>query len=81
MKWDEDALCTDICGGIYEGFDDCEQKGLLVWGDPWVVTNWEISPGFLRKWGVLVRVCVEMIDATNRWRESRGEDPLVFEVD
>ncbi|KAF2688327.1 hypothetical protein K458DRAFT_414112 [Lentithecium fluviatile CBS 122367] len=78
-RLDEDELCTDICGGIYEGFDDCAQKGLLVWGDPWVVANWEVSPGFARKWGWLLKGCGEMIGASNRWRESRGEEALVVE--
>lgn len=80
-RWDSDDLCDDICGGLYEGFDECETRGMLVWGDPWLVESWEVSPGFAAKWGVLLRGCGEMMGHTNRWRESRGEEPLVFEID
>lgn len=74
--FDEDALCDDTCGGLYSGFDDTAQRGLLVWGDPWVVSNWEISPGFAEKWGFLLQGCGEMVRASNRWREGRGEEAL-----
>ena len=73
---DEDALCTDICGGIYDGLDDCATRGLLVWGDPWVVGNWEVSQGFVEKWGWLLEGCVEMLEATDRWRAGRGEEKM-----
>ncbi|KAF2636311.1 hypothetical protein P280DRAFT_533788 [Massarina eburnea CBS 473.64] len=43
MVFDEDEMCSDTCGGLYEGFDDCATRGLLVWGDPWLVRNWEIG--------------------------------------
>lgn len=73
-----DELCDDVCGGLYDGFDECEARGMLVWGDPWLVGSWEISAGFLEKWGpLLLRGCGEMMRATNRWREGRGEEPLV----
>ncbi|KLU90355.1 hypothetical protein MAPG_09317 [Magnaporthiopsis poae ATCC 64411] len=45
---DADALCDDLCGGLYEGFDDCERRGMLVWADPWRVESWEVSEGFCR---------------------------------
>lgn len=73
-------MCDDICGGLYDGFDDVESRGLLVWGDPWLVSSWEISPGFAKKWAFLLKGCGEMVHATNAWRESRGEEPLVVEV-
>ena len=53
--------------------------GLVVWGDPHINDSWEATPGFLRKWAWAVRDCQELIDSTNRWRESRGEEPLVVE--
>lgn len=74
--FDEDAFCTDICGGLFEGFDDCAARGVLVWGDPWEVGSWEVSEGFWRKWGWLLKGCEEMIEATNRWRIGRGEEVL-----
>jgi hypothetical protein len=82
-KYDEDELCEDVCGGLYEGYDDCEARGLLVWSSPWEVGSWEISVGFGERWGWLLEGCDEMWRATDRWRERRGEDALerVGEVD
>jgi hypothetical protein len=77
---DEDDLCDDICGGLHDGFDEVESRGLLVWGNPWETASWEVSAGFLRKWGGLLKGCREMLRATNKWRESRGEEPLVLEI-
>jgi hypothetical protein len=76
-KYDEDELCEDVCGGLYEGYDDCEARGLLVWSSPWEVGSWEISVGFAERWGWLLAGCDEMWRATDRWREGRGEEALV----
>lgn len=72
---DEDELCKDLV-------DFCEADGekpmLLVWGEasnPW---SWEMTPAFLSKWGFLVRECTELVEATNYWRERRGDETLVF---
>ncbi|KAL8383389.1 hypothetical protein RB595_006916 [Gaeumannomyces hyphopodioides] len=77
---DADALCDDLCGGLYEGFDDCEARGMLVWADPWRVESWEVSEGFVRKWGFLLRGCYATMRATDRWRASRGEKPMDWSV-
>ncbi|ORX95205.1 hypothetical protein BCR34DRAFT_608021 [Clohesyomyces aquaticus] len=79
-KWDEDDLCEDMVGGLYDGYDDCRQRGWLVWSDPWVAASWEMSEGFVAKWGWLLEGCRELVESTNRWREGRGEDALVVEV-
>ncbi|PVH95748.1 hypothetical protein DM02DRAFT_570697 [Periconia macrospinosa] len=76
--FDQDDLCADTCGGLYDGFDHCEAKGMLVWGEPWRVESWEISEGFARKWGWLLEGCEEMIEATNAWRARRGEEGFVL---
>ncbi|KAK3378092.1 hypothetical protein B0H63DRAFT_478867 [Podospora didyma] len=78
--FDEDDLCTDMLGGIFEGFSDTEMRGWLVWGDPWLPDSWEISEGFMQKWGYMLHGCHELITATNRWREKRGEDGFVIEL-
>ncbi|KAF2468690.1 uncharacterized protein BDR25DRAFT_343988 [Lindgomyces ingoldianus] len=78
--WDVDDWCEDVMGGLYEGFDDCKQRGMLVWGDPWREESWEFSEGFVEKWGWMLKGCRELVEATNRWRESRGEERLVVEV-
>lgn len=78
--YDQDDLCVDLCGGLYEGFDEIEMRGILIWGDPWCSDGWEVTEGFVKKWGFILRGCNGLIDATNRYRTARGEDRLVFEV-
>jgi hypothetical protein len=79
-KFDVDDLCCDLVGGLYEGFNDVEGRGIMVWGEPWSQDGWEVSEGFVRKWGFLLKGCRELIEATNRWRESRGEERLVVDI-
>ncbi|KAJ2994515.1 hypothetical protein NUW58_g1534 [Xylaria curta] len=76
----EDDFCEDVMGGLFEGFNDIEINGLLVWGEPWSETGWEVTPGFAKKWGFLLKGCDTLIEATNRYREARGEDRLVIET-
>jgi hypothetical protein len=57
-----------------------EKRGVLVWSDPWRADGWEVTEGFLKKWGRLLKGCRELIESTNRWRELRGEEPLVIEI-
>lgn len=78
--YDEDDLCCDCAGGLWEGISDNEQRGVLVWSDPWDVRGWEVSEGFLTKWGFLLKGCDEVITSTNKWREVRREEPLIFEI-
>ena len=80
QRIDEDDLCCDILGGLYEGFSDVEQRGLIAWSDPWSPDGWEVTEGFAKKWGYLLKGCHQLLASTNRWRGLRGEDPLVFEI-
>ncbi|KAL2840767.1 hypothetical protein BJY01DRAFT_257243 [Aspergillus pseudoustus] len=77
--FDEDELWADCIGGLYEGFPDDEivRRGMIVWSPPWDIAGWEMSEGFLRKWGWLLRGGTGALEATNRWRGKRGEEPLV----
>ncbi|KAH8724948.1 hypothetical protein GQ44DRAFT_653848 [Phaeosphaeriaceae sp. PMI808] len=79
--FDEDELWADCCGGLYEGFpdDEVERRGIIAWSPPWSITGWEMSEGFLRKWGWLVKGLPGMLEATNRWRMKRGEEPFVHD--
>jgi hypothetical protein len=77
---DVDALCDDFVGGMYDGLSEVESRGLILWGEPWDEGGWEISEGFARKWSFLLNGCSALIDATNRWREARGEERLIVEV-
>ena len=79
-SYDEDDLCCDVVGGLYEGFNDVEARGIMVWGEPWSPDGWEASEGFVKKWGFLLKGGVELIESTNRWRERRGEERLIIEI-
>lgn len=56
------------------------RHGLILWSDPWDVNSWELTPGFLRKWSWIVEGCPGVIEATNRWRALRNEEPLCVEL-
>ncbi|KAK8876870.1 hypothetical protein PGQ11_001816 [Apiospora arundinis] len=79
---DEDELWADCIGGLYEGFpdDEVERRGVVAWSPPWDIAGWEMSEGFLRKWGWLFRTVPGALEATNRWRRERGEDPFDISI-
>jgi len=55
-----------------------QRKGLIVWGESWDAANWEITPGFVKKWPWLLRDCEDLIACSNRWRAKRFEEPLMY---
>ncbi|KAK0640027.1 hypothetical protein DIS24_g9750 [Lasiodiplodia hormozganensis] len=73
---DEDELCGALLT-IESDVDDIPAP-LVVWGDPGDAWNWEISPEFMRKWGVLLKGCPEVLQATNFWRRKRGRREAEF---
>lgn len=75
-KFDFNALAQDVYGGLFEGFSGTENYGFIVWGEPWSPDAWEVSEGFVRKWGFLLQGCTEIFESTNKWRVSRGEEKL-----
>ncbi|KAL2837497.1 hypothetical protein BJY01DRAFT_258374 [Aspergillus pseudoustus] len=52
------------------------RKGLIVWGEPHDMQNWEATPGFLAKWSWAVEGCDDLVNSSNRWRLVRGEEPI-----
>ncbi|KAH8656124.1 hypothetical protein BGZ60DRAFT_385384 [Tricladium varicosporioides] len=79
--FDEDELWADCIGGLYEGFpdDEIERRGMIAWSPPWDITGWEMSEGFLRKWGWLFKGLPGAFEGTNRWRMERGEEPFIHD--
>lgn len=79
-SFDEDELWADCVGGLYEGFpdDEVQRRGIMAWSPPWQISGWEMSEGFLLKWGWLFGGLPGALEATNRWRREKGEDLLVF---
>ena len=74
--FEEDELCLDLVA--VDGQLEADRAVLIVWGEAWDPRNWEASVPFLRKWGGLVRGCPEILEATNYWREKRGERKILF---
>jgi hypothetical protein len=73
--YEESDLCDDLYGGLFTGApdSDCERRGIVVWSPAWSFEGWELSEGFVRKWGWSLRGCEDLLEATNRWRALRGE--------
>lgn len=74
-EWDDEQLCVDIMG--FWNIGSAENSGLIVWGEPWDINNWEVTEAFLKKWAWIVRGCPELMISTNKWRAKRGEK-LIF---
>jgi hypothetical protein len=63
----------------FQSQDAPNNKGLIVWGEPWDAGSWEVTEGFLVNWGWMFRDCYEeVLRATNHWRSMRAEKPLVW---
>ncbi|KAL4886622.1 hypothetical protein BJY04DRAFT_204818 [Aspergillus karnatakaensis] len=73
-EWDDEELCTDIMG-YWEG-NSAGPNSLLVWGEPSQVENWEVTEGFLDRWGWVVDGCEGIMRGTEVWRMKRGEKRL-----
>ncbi|KFY21601.1 hypothetical protein V491_02962 [Pseudogymnoascus sp. VKM F-3775] len=67
-KYDSDDLRYDLGQALYEGFDDLERRGFLVWGASWDMNGWEMSKYKRRK-------------ITNSAKESGGAHPSGFLLD
>jgi hypothetical protein len=76
--FDEDELWSDTIGGLFEGFphSEVEQRGVIAWSPSWHVSGWELSEGFWQKWSWSFQGCEDILEATNHWRNLRGEAPL-----
>jgi hypothetical protein len=48
-------LCSDMLGGHDQGRNSIELTGVLVWGNPWEVSGWEVTEGFVNKLGFLLK--------------------------
>jgi len=73
--YDEMELCRDLVG-FFSASN--MRAGLVVWGEPWDPSAWEVTESFLIYWGWTIKGCLELVESTNQWRRKRGEDPLDF---
>ncbi|KAF3198914.1 hypothetical protein TWF679_001703 [Orbilia oligospora] len=77
--FDEDELCRELAGA--ETPDGTTRASFLVWGESWDIKSWELSAGFLQRWGFLAYRCPEILESTNSWREKRGEPRIEMIAD
>ncbi|CEJ87840.1 hypothetical protein VHEMI04529 [[Torrubiella] hemipterigena] len=68
----------ELCHNLFMEVDGADTKsiGLVVWGEPWDPTGYEISSGILRKWPWFIQDCPDLIHSSNYWRRRRAERPL-----
>ncbi|KAH0436376.1 hypothetical protein CcaCcLH18_04396 [Colletotrichum camelliae] len=78
--FDHHEMCIDLVG-CSESTQCSDQPGIIAWSDPWHPDGWEVTEKFVRKWGFLLKGCEDVMRATNRWREMRDEEPLVWELE
>jgi hypothetical protein len=38
-EYDPNEICDDMVGGLFEGFDSIEIRGVLAWSDPWHISG------------------------------------------
>lgn len=67
------SRCIRGSGALAEANGKWQRSGLVVWGCPESVENWELSELFIWQWATLLQGCDELIAATNAWRSKRGE--------
>ncbi|EXL45812.1 hypothetical protein FOCG_13169 [Fusarium oxysporum f. sp. radicis-lycopersici 26381] len=58
------------------GYQPKENAGMILWGEPHLSESWEVTPSFLAKWSWLIGECKDLVQVSNNWRRSRGEQPL-----
>ena len=71
--YDDTELCSDLVGCSSE---PDARTGMIVWGEPWDIAGWEVTESFVKHWGWTIRGCEQLLQATNYWRERRGENSL-----
>lgn len=60
-----------------EFWSDMVSGNVRVWGmTPWDKRGWEVQESFANKWWWLITE--EVLEETNFWRVSRGENPLLL---
>ncbi|TQV97574.1 abhydrolase domain-containing protein [Cordyceps javanica] len=70
--YDEDELCHDLFAG--SASDSEQQVGMVVWGDSWDPSAYEMSRAIICKWRWLFAGCSDLLQSTNHWRLKRNEE-------
>ncbi|PQE27310.1 Aryl-alcohol dehydrogenase protein [Rutstroemia sp. NJR-2017a WRK4] len=69
--FDEVALCTAFTGLGHE-----RGTGILVWGESWDASGYEVTQELIRSWGWLFDGCSDLLRSTDLHRARRGERQL-----
>ncbi|KAH6723473.1 hypothetical protein BKA61DRAFT_586519 [Leptodontidium sp. MPI-SDFR-AT-0119] len=64
----------------FDASRSCHGASIIVRGEPWDPRSWEVSTGFLRKWGWILKGCPDILEATNYCRHNKGEKKLSFKL-
>lgn len=70
----------DVKGQDEEEEEEEEDARILVWSNPWEPAGWELTKGFWKKYGFLLKGCEDLLHSTNRWREVRGDGPVIWQA-
>lgn len=54
------------------------KQGLIVWGEPWDLSGWEVTEGFVNKWSWVLEGCIDLFVSSNFWRAKRDLGPLEY---
>jgi Domain of unknown function (DUF3425) len=81
-----EEFCMDLLYGVESDENSRDgglngRTGLIAWGEPWLQGSWEVEEGFARKYREFFGGCMELLESTNHWRASRGEGPLIMDVE
>jgi hypothetical protein len=79
---DDVELCMDMIGSESRRKrhqSSNEPAGCMVWGDPWVARNWEVTENLVMRYPWLFWKARSAETYTNYWRTRRDEEPLDFE--
>lgn len=82
-NFDDGELCLQLMGdGNVITLDNEVQgrTGLIVWGESWDLASWEVTESFARAWPWFLKGAVDLLASTNKWRATRDEPPIVFEM-
>ena len=77
-NFDDIELWKDVIGVHQTGTPSSKTYGMIVWGEPWNISSWEIGEDLARKWPWMLQGCHDLIHSTNFWREKRDENPIII---
>lgn len=81
LQMAKERVSAEASPSFYYGDEDdytANRNGLIIWGAAHVPESWEVTPGFLRKWGWCLKGCNGIIESSNQWRIRRGEEPFAI---